>query len=169
MPLLAPVTFRRELHPADRQFVRAVCQSTGFFSAEEVDVAVELVDERLAKGPASGYEFVFAESGGRPVGYACYGRIPLTQESYDLYYIAVEKSQQGAGLGRRILGETESLIAADGGRRIYVDTSNCAQYAPTRAFYQRCGYRCEAVLADFYAPGDDRVIYLKVVETGIVG
>lgn len=159
----AELTFRDHPRPADRDGVRALCASTGFFNAEEVDVAVELVDERLAKGLASGYEFLFAQRDGAVVGYSCYGRIPLTRESYDLYYIAVEKSLQGTGLGKRILAETEGAIVRAGGTRVYVDTSNCSQYVPTRAFYERCGYRCEAVLADFYAPGDDRVIYLKRV------
>ena len=45
---------RHELVPADRQAVRAIVERTGFFSPAEVDVAVELVDERLARGEASG-------------------------------------------------------------------------------------------------------------------
>ena len=46
-----------------------------------------------------------------------------------------------------------------GGRRVYVETSGRAQYEPTRRFYEACGYAREAVLTDFYAPGDDKVIY----------
>ena len=96
----APVTFRYELCPEDRQRVRQIVESTGFFSAAEVDVAVELVDERLAKGEASGYYFVFAEVDGRTVGYSCYGPIPATATSYELYWIAVDHDCQGRKFGR---------------------------------------------------------------------
>ncbi|MBL8851541.1 MAG: hypothetical protein JNG89_17790, partial [Planctomycetaceae bacterium] len=58
---------------------------------------------------------------------------------------------------------TERLIAKRGGRRVYAETSGREQYAPTRAFYERCGYQREATLKDFYAPGDDKVVYGKVV------
>jgi ribosomal protein S18 acetylase RimI-like enzyme len=158
------IALRREVVPADRERVRALVRATGFFSPSEVDVAVELVDERLTKGAGSGYHFVFAETGGECVGYACYGPIPATAVSYDLYWIVVHKNRQRRGLGQLLLDAAERRIRAAGGRRVYVDTSNRAQYEPTRAFYESRGYRREAVLPDFYAPGDDKVIYVKVLD-----
>jgi D-alanine-D-alanine ligase len=160
---MSNITFRYEVTPADREAVRAVVESTQFFSAAEADVAVELVDERLAKGPASGYEFVFAEADGEMLGYSCFGPIPATEASYDLYWIAVPKNRQREGIGRLLLVESERLIQAAGGRRAYLDTSSRPQYVPTRAFYQRNGYETVAVLDDFYAPGDGKVIFLKVL------
>jgi len=155
--------FRRQATSADRQRVRAMVASTGFFTPEEVALAVELVDERLAKGPASGYEFVFAEIDGRTVGYACYGRIPATQASFDLYWIAVAASMQGTGIGGRLMREVERLVREEGATMLYIDTSGKAQYAPTRAFYEKSGFDQAAVLPDFFAPGDAKVIYVKAV------
>ena len=100
---------------------------------------------------------------GRTVGYTCYGLIACTLASYDLYWIAVEESHRGGGLGRVLLEESERRIKAVGGQRVYIETSNRAQYLPTRGFYLRCGYSEEAVLKDFYAPGDDKVIYSRAV------
>ncbi|NLS92637.1 MAG: GNAT family N-acetyltransferase [Planctomycetaceae bacterium] len=157
------VTLRQTATPADREHVRAIVESTGMFRPDEVDVAVELVDERLAKGEPSGYYFLFAEQQGRVVGYACYGPIACTVSSFDLFWIAVCQDQQGRGLGRRLLEESERLIARAGGTRIYIETSGRSDYLPTRRFYERCGYAVEATLADFYAPGDDRVIFGKVL------
>jgi len=155
--------YRRNIRAEDLKAVRELVQATGFFNSAETEIAVELVQERLAKGAASGYEFVLAESGGSLAGYACYGSIAGTQESHDLYWIVVHPDLQGKGLGSAMLKETEGCIASAGGRRIYVETSSRAQYAPTRAFYARCGYREEARLADFYAPGDGKVIFVKVL------
>ena len=44
-----------------------------------------------------------------------------------------------------------------------MDTSQRTEYASTRAFYESCGYLQEAVLRDFYAPGDGKVVYCKVL------
>ncbi|MEN6458013.1 MAG: GNAT family N-acetyltransferase [Thermoguttaceae bacterium] len=154
-----PIELRCEVRPEDRQAVRRLVESTGVFSPVEVDVAVELVDERLNKGPESGYHFVFADDGGRAVGYTCYGPIALTAASFDLYWIAVDKSLQGRKIGRLLLDRTKDLIRQMGGRHVYIETSNREQYAPTRGFYLRCGCRQEALLKDFYASGDDKVIY----------
>ena len=158
-----PWTFRYEVTPADREVVRRIVESTGFFNPAEVGIAVELVDERLAKGPASGYHFVFAERDGHVGGYTCYGHIAGTAASYDLFWIAVEASSHRGGLGRRLLAESERLIREAGGQRIYIETSNRGQYAPTRAFYERCGYQLAAMLKDFYGPGDDKAIFVKAV------
>jgi GNAT superfamily N-acetyltransferase len=163
----ASVSFRYEPLPEDRQRVREIVESTNFFSAAEVEVAVELVDERLAKGEASGYCFVFAEVEGRSVGYACYGPIPATAASYDLYWIAVHRQCQGRQYGRLLLEESERLIRLAGGTRLYLDTSSRPQYQPTRAFYEHFDFRRAAVLDDFYAPGDGKVIYVKLVQAGM--
>ncbi|MGB8719232.1 MAG: GNAT family N-acetyltransferase, partial [Desulfobacterales bacterium] len=155
------VIFRDTIVPEDGRRVRRLVEVTGFFHPDEVAVAEELVVEGLEKGDASGYHFVMADHYGRLAGYACFGPIPCTAASYDLYWIAVHPDFQGRGLGRRLLAESERRIKAAGGSRIYVDTSQRVQYASTRAFYERCGYRLETVLKDFYAVGDGKAIYCK--------
>lgn len=153
--------FRENVTPADREAVGRLVRATGFFSEEESGIAVELVDERLAKGEASGYLFLFAEEGGRLLGYACFGPIPGTLHSFDLYWIAVDPGEQGRGVGRRLMALSERVIAQRGGMRVYADTSSRPQYEPTRAFYLACGYDRAAFLADFYAPGDGKAIFVK--------
>jgi ribosomal protein S18 acetylase RimI-like enzyme len=162
-PTLPACRFREALRPEDRAGVRELVASTGFFRADEIEIAVELVEERLARGAMSGYEFIFADLDGRLAGYACYGPIPCTTGSFDLYWIAVDPRCQRHGIGRALMSAVESRIAARGGQRIYIDTSGKDQYASTRAFYERNGFHCDARLKNFYAPGDDRVIYAKLL------
>lgn len=157
------LVLRSEVRASDADAVRDIVASTGFFHDYEIEVAVELVVERLGRGEASGYHFVFGEVEGRVIGYACYGPIACTVGSFDLYWIAVHRDWQGRGAGRALLAEAEQRIAAAGGRRIYVETSSRDQYTPTRAYYEHNGYVCEAVLKEFYAPGDDKVVYGKGV------
>ena len=152
---------RSELQPTDRDDVRRIVAATGLFREAEIDVAVELVDARREKGPASGYEFAFAEQKGKVVGYICFGKNTLTVSSFDVYWIAVDPAKQGQGIGRLLLDEAERRIAAAGGTRIYIETSHRADYQATRGFYERCGYTLATVLDDFYAPGDSKAIYVK--------
>jgi ribosomal protein S18 acetylase RimI-like enzyme len=160
VPLLALV-LRDQVRADDEQAIRDIVESTGRFSDAEIDVAAELVRERLTRGEASGYFFLVASDGERPVAYACFGPIACTVASFDLYWIAVSRTLQGRGIGRWLVGETEQRIRALGGRRIFIDTSSRADYAPTRGFYQGCGYRQAAILADFYNDGDDKVVFTK--------
>ncbi|MCU0876813.1 MAG: GNAT family N-acetyltransferase [Pirellulaceae bacterium] len=160
-PALTGCKLRSEVVPADVAAIRQIVESTGLFRPSEIDVAGELVEARLAKGAASGYEFVLAEERGQIVGFACFGRNTLTVRSWDLYWIAVSKSHQGRGLGGRLLAEVHRRIAAAGGGRVYIETSDREDYLPTRRFYERHGYILEAMLSDFYAPGDSKAIFVR--------
>lgn len=152
---------RLEPRPSDLEAVRDLVAAAGVFRADEVAVAVELVEERLRRGEASGYHFVLADDGGRLVGYACYGPIACTLHSYDLFWIAARPDRAGRGLGTRLLAEAESAMGAMGASRVFVETSSRPEYAPARAFYEARGYRREAELQHFYAPGDHKVVYVK--------
>jgi GNAT superfamily N-acetyltransferase len=157
------MVWREEPRSSDANTVKDIIASSGFFSKEEIEVAVELVEERLHKGLSSGYYFIFAEMDEQVIGYSCFGPIPCTTESYDIYWIAVREGLRGSGLGREILERVEPRIRSMGGKRIYVETSSRAQYEPTRSFYMRCGYKEAATLEHFYSLGDHKVIFLKVL------
>jgi GNAT superfamily N-acetyltransferase len=155
-------TLREQPRAQDRLALRTLVAETGFFSGEEVAIAEELLVETLRRGAgASGYHFLLADCPGALAGYSCFGPIPGTRSSWDLYWIVVARASQGRGLGRRLLAATETAVAAAGGTRVYAETSSRPQYAPTRAFYAACGYQEAARLTDFYAPGDGKVIYCR--------
>ena len=157
------MTFRTTVRRDDGDIVRDIVSSTGFFRPDEIGIAVELVEERLRVGLASGYHFIFAEKSGRVLGYSCYGPVPLTLHSYDIYWMAVRKEEQGTGIGKMLLERSEAAIGELGGRRSYIETSSKEMYQGTRRFYERCGYVTEAILREFYAPGDHKVIYVKAL------
>lgn len=162
------LSLREEPRATDEAEIRRIVESTEFFRPDEADVAAELVRERLERGLESGYHFVFADpreaDGARVVGYTCYGEIPCTVGSYDLYWIAVDDAMRGRHVGQWLLEETERRIAARGGRRVYIETSGSELYAPTQGFYTRCGYVLEATLAHFYQHDDPKLMYVKALD-----
>jgi acetoin utilization deacetylase AcuC-like enzyme/GNAT superfamily N-acetyltransferase len=158
---LARVSLRDAVRVGDTERIRSLVGATAVFSAEEITFAGELVEERLARGALSGYDFVLAEHRGRLLGYTCYGHIDGTEASFDLYWIAVDPDLQGRGLGRRLLQRAEKNMRDAGVKIVYVDTSSTDAYAPTRKFYESMGYVEDARLPDFYRPGDGKVIFCK--------
>lgn len=153
--------FRREVKNSDPDTIRDIVTSTGFFNAEEIDIAAELADEYLAKGEESGYQFVFIDNQKETMGYSCYGKIPGTKSSYALYWIAVHEKYRNQGLGKILLQETEKDIFDQDGNGIYVETSSREQYIPTRMFYEKNGYLLKTRFEDYYDKGDDLVFYVK--------
>ncbi|MDZ4736265.1 MAG: GNAT family N-acetyltransferase [Rhodospirillaceae bacterium] len=147
--------------------IEDLLRRVGVFSAEEIAIGRELVEERLQRGAASGYEFRFADRGsdigGSLGGYCCFGPIPLTQGAWDLYWIAVDPAARGQGIGRALIDALHEAAANEGCRAIYIDTSSRPDYAPAHRLYAAAGYRVAARLTDFYAPGDDKLIFTRAI------
>jgi GNAT superfamily N-acetyltransferase len=157
------IVFRAEPREKDRTEIRALLGSSGFFYPWEIDVAIELIDDRLAKGAASEYLFLFADAGDKIAGYACYGPVSMAQGRFELYWIAVDDSRRGQGVGKLLLGRAEAHMRELGGKYAYSETSSRETYRPTREFYLKQGYREVARVPLFYADNDDKVIFMKTL------
>jgi ribosomal protein S18 acetylase RimI-like enzyme len=158
---LQNITYRTNVEAGDAKIIRDMVISTGFFNEEEIDIAEDLARQRFEEGSLSGYEFIFAEFEGRTISYSCFGIIPGTQSSYDLYWIATHNDFRGRGIGKLVLLETEKAIKKLGGTGIYVETASREQYIPTRAFYANNNYILKAQYEDYYSPGDDLCVFVK--------
>ena len=152
---------RSQVTHTDPAAVEQIVVSSGFFRPDEVPVAVELVATGLEIGRENEYDYIFIDADGRTVAYACFGLIPCTLYSYDLYWIATHEDYRGQGLGKVLLREVEKSVMAAGGKSIYIETSCLPKYEPTRAFYLKNGYMEKARFEDFYNDGDDKVVYSK--------
>ena len=152
----------RPLSAADRAEVEALTCSSGGFRPDEVKVALEVFDagHGVDRRRDPDYEFAGAELDGSLAGWACWGPTPCTVGGFDLYWIVVGKPWQGRGVGSALIEEMERRILGRA-RLVVVETSGRDDYLATRAFYQRRGYVPAARIADYYAPGDDLVTYVK--------
>ena len=158
-----PWTIRYEANNLDPEHIQSIVSSAGFFNEEEIIFAVELVNDKLKKWAQSAYHFLFLEQDGQLLAYACYGKIDGTQNSYDLYWIATHQDTRGKGAWTFLIQETEKQIAQYGPCNIYAETAGKELYAHTRNFYLKNWYIAEAVIKDFYAPGDDKIIFSKKI------
>lgn len=139
-------------------------RAVGVFREEEIPVALEVFDLATGAGPEGrvdpDYEHAGVERNGVLAGWACWGRTPGTLGTFDLYWIVVDPAAHGQGLGSLLIGAMERRIAGRA-RLVLIETSGRADYAGTRSFYERHGYRLTATIPGFYAPGDDRVTYAR--------
>jgi len=161
--LLSPVI--RALADWDRPRVEAMTRDCGVFRPEEVLVALEVFDAALGIGRKRDpdYETAGIEFDGALAGWICWGPTPCTLGTFDLYWIVVAPEWHGQGVGRALVAEMERRIAGRA-RLVVVETAGRADYASTRAFYERLEYRVASRIADYYAPGDDLVTYMKRME-----
>jgi GNAT superfamily N-acetyltransferase len=155
------LTFRTTPEKRDTDSIREIVESTKFFYDHEIEIAVELITERLNLGEVTGYYFVFAELDGVTVAYSCFGPIEMSKTSFDLYWIATHNDHRGKGIGKKLLDETFKVARSMGCRIIIAETSGLPHYAPTRIFYDTTGFELEARLKDFYDMGDDKLFYTK--------
>ena len=157
MPEKKLARFRHVLDAADPARIHALIAATGVFSAEEARVAGELAETTL--DGTETYRWLIAEAGGELMGYTCFDRIPLSKVSFDLYWIAVSPAARGTGLAAELMARTAKFIRAKRGTQIFAETSSREPYAPARAFYLKSGFEEAARFADFYEPGDDKVVF----------
>ena len=154
----------RQLEPRDRSRVLEIVTATGNFTPVEIDTAMEVVDEGLADPlfPRGDYRlYAVEDDAGRVAGYEAHGPTPLTSGTYDLYWIAVDPSYQGAGFGRALLAFAEDDVRAAGGRLLLIETSSQESYGDTIRFYEKSGYPLVARIKGFYKPGDDKLIFAR--------
>lgn len=154
----------RKLAPPDRDEIAELLQTSGTFNDGEVAVALEVVDAALA-APGRDYLGIVCEAsdteGGGLAGYLCFGPTPMTEATYDLYWIATRAGQRGRGIGTRLVHAMELEVTARGGRLIRIETSLMGEYDAARAFYTRLAYREVGRIRDFYRAGDDLITLAK--------
>src|SRR5687767_8823273 len=152
----------RPLLTADRGDVLRILDNAGNFTVDEIATARELIDEWLEQGEQSGYlTYVLDEDTLGVLGYVCFGPTPLTEWTYDLYWIAVDKSKHRGGVGKRLLKFVEEEVDRRGGRLLLIETSSQETYGGTIQFYERTGYALVGKVTDYYKAGDDKLIFAK--------
>ncbi|MEA2163250.1 MAG: hypothetical protein QOK37_1377 [Thermoanaerobaculia bacterium] len=161
----------RPAESRDRARIHEILIATARFTDVEIRDAMELVDNAENEREKGEYiVHVLEEPAAGPKrmiqGYVCYGRTPLTDGVFDLYWIAVDPKQQGQGIGQLLLRFVENEVRRQRGRMLLIETSSKESYAPTVRFYERSGYEEISRIKDFYRIEDDKVVYCKKLTPG---
>jgi ribosomal protein S18 acetylase RimI-like enzyme len=145
----------------DKPRITEILRGTPEFKPFEVTVAEELIDCYLEDTLNSGYHILVAHVDSTVAGYICYGPAPLTEGTWDIYWVAVAREKQGQGIGGALMKSAEKEIVKSKGRLSIIETSSTSAYEKTRHFHVSQGYQIVACIPDFYTPGDDKLILQK--------
>jgi len=152
----------RCVQPADRDRIHEILIAVGNFNNTEIGVAMELVDDALKRGEDSDYLVrVVDDTSGSVIGYVCFGKTPLTDSTYDFYWMAVHPGSQHQGFGRALISTVENEARQRGGTLLILETSTLDSYRRTVRIYEQAGYMLAARIRNFYRPGDDKLVYIK--------
>jgi ribosomal protein S18 acetylase RimI-like enzyme len=152
----------RPLFEKDRATLLSMLIKTRAFTSAEIDVAMELIDIVLKDGVQKDYQIeCLVNDQGQVIGYMCYGPTPMTQGTFDLYWIAVDPDYQEQGAGSQLLSFLDDVVKGRGGRMILADTSTVPHFEKTRKFYLKNGFQEVARVRDYYHPGNDRITFCK--------
>jgi ribosomal protein S18 acetylase RimI-like enzyme len=155
----------RAIVPSDWDGIVDLLARTDAFDDEERQVARELVDDAIHRSEASGYAALVAVesdmSGGPVMGYVLYGPTPMTEHTYDLYWIAVDAARRGQGIGRKLVVALDDVLRRVGGRIIRVEASSVADAPATLAFYEGTGFVECGRIPHFYRTDDALVMFYR--------
>src|SRR3989337_2568508 len=150
----------RSLEIQDRERIECILAEAKVFSSEEINVALELIDSRLSGSPDYIIK-VATDEKGTVLGYICYGKIPLTDAVWDIYWVVISDEFQGKGIAKKLLTFMEDDLKAKSARTVMVEASSIPEYDPARSFYLKNGFTEVSRISDFYAKYNDKVIYRK--------
>lgn len=158
-----PLKIRR-IEKRDRRRLEAILKAQEHFNPEEVGVALELIDIGLTQSGQEDYIIRTAEATeGKILGYICYGKAPLTDAVYDIYWIVVHPASWNRGIGTSLLHQAEEEMKRRKARLLLIETSSRPPYEIPRAFYRKHGYEEKGRIQDYYAAGDHKLILGKVL------
>lgn len=150
----------RPIAARDRKPLADLLGRIDSFSPTEISCALELIDLALTANNPD-YQILVAAKADTVVGYVCYGPTPMTDGTFDLYWIASAPEVRGQGVGGALVSAMEGDLRRRNARLIRVETSAMEAYGPTRGFYESMKYREEARFRDFYKGGEDLIILSK--------
>ncbi|MBW4546989.1 MAG: GNAT family N-acetyltransferase [Symplocastrum torsivum CPER-KK1] len=147
--------------PDDTTALIAIADEIGF-QPNELEELSEMLSNYFSCDSNSD-RFWLTDDDNGPVGVAYCEPERMTNRTWNLQLIAIQPDRQGQGRGATLLRYVEKTLTACGGRMLLVETSGLPDFERTRAFYAKCGYEEEARIRDFYAAGDDKVVFRRVL------
>lgn len=157
----------RMITKGDISDIKQVLDTIELFPSEMLD---DMISDYLNNPETE--EIWFTETkNGKPISLGSCAPEQLTEGTYNLYAIGVRSDIQSKGIGSRMMTFIENHLKTNGHRILIVDTSGTDDFKLTRKFYEKLGYKNEAVIRDFWKDGDDKVTYWKKLKykIGLLG
>ena len=154
--------------PSDTPALLTLTTGTEVFQPHEVETLEEVLSDYHREGEEYGHLCYTLIDSDIVLGFAYLAPVAMTDRTWELWWIVVDAAKQGQGLGSILLKQAEQIVRQNLGRVLFIETSSLPHYIPTQKFYLKHGYKQAATLPDYYAEGDDKVIFHKAIKPLIV-
>lgn len=148
----------RETIQTDSEALLAIVKDSGQFDENGLAHVNETLNNYLE---GEGEDLWFTADDGEPVGVAYCAPEPVTDGTWNLLMLWTRSDRNGKGYGSALVNHVEKILNERGVRLLIVETSSLPDFAGARAFYDKCGFTHEARISNFFAVGDDKIIYTK--------
>ena len=139
----------------------AMTDQTAVFRPVEIEALQEVLDDYHAGTAGADHYCVTFEQDAKPIGFAYFAPAEMTDRTWHLWWIVVSPHTQARGIGTQLLQYVENECRRAGGRILVIETGSTPLYEKTRRFYLKHGYEQAGLVRDFYADGDDMVVFRK--------
>ena len=146
----------RPARRGDEPALREVLASIELFPADMLDGMIAPFHSG-----GQGHRWLVVEDGEAPVGFAYCEPERMTDGTHNMLAIGVRADRQGFGLGTALIEALERDLVSQGQRVLLIETSGSDAYARTRSLYARRGYVGQARIPEFYAAGEDKIVFWK--------
>jgi ribosomal protein S18 acetylase RimI-like enzyme len=151
----------RPIQPNETPALVAMARRTEAFKPIEIQALEEVLDDYHAQNAAEGHRAVAMEVDRTVVGFAYYAPAAMTDRTWSLWWIVVDRAVQARGIGGELLQYVEAAVRSAAGRQLLIETSSLPKYELTRRFYLKYGYSKIAAVKDYYADADDMLFFCK--------
>lgn len=147
----------REMSKSDIPKVKTIIDDNHMFPAEYIDeMTVNYFNQETED-----MWFILEQEDAGIIAVAYCSPERMTEGTWNLLLIAVLKQFQGCGVGSTLITFIEDKLKTLLVRVLLVETSGLPEYERTRNFYPKCGYKQVAVIPEYYASGDDKIVFCK--------
>jgi ribosomal protein S18 acetylase RimI-like enzyme len=156
-PDLTVIRAREQELPA----IEGILRRAGAFQEPEIAVGLEVLESFFLRPSLQDSQVYTASLAGVPVGYVRFGRNTLTDGVFELSWLAVDPGHRRRGVGRSLITLAEYEATRQGGRMMVVEVPSREECYPARKLCHDLGYRQAALVPDYYAVGDGKVILVR--------
>jgi ribosomal protein S18 acetylase RimI-like enzyme len=140
----------------------SIVEASGQFDADSLVFIRETLQHHLMNSSPAIW---LTADDGEPVGVAYCAPEAVASGAWNLLMLWTRHDKHGEGFGSQLVAHLESELERRRARLLLVETSGLPAFAAARAFYAKAGFSHEATIKNFFAAGDDKLVFTKQMQT----
>jgi ribosomal protein S18 acetylase RimI-like enzyme len=151
----------RPTEKIDTQAILQIVEESGQFDADGLAHVQATLEAHLL---SDSNDIWLTADDDEVVGVAYCAPEPVASGTWNLLMLWTRADRHGKGFGSTLVHKIEHELQQRHARLLIVETSGLPAFVPARSFYAKCGFQHEASIKNFYAVGDDKLVFTKSLQ-----